>query len=172
MQTLPATHDISLGTQRERQEMHQYLACQQCFRTSLSEYLDSPEHRRRCMADDVPCDICRQVREEPFEPVEEDQEYINAIKFIGEALIHQARKRVTRACKIPGGPCGGTYASPALAYCSLHLRALCTLCFPSTPIVAPVIASALTAVCRKQPLPYSLIALQPSRYDSSKPCFR
>lgn len=93
MQTLPATHDISLGKQRERQAMHRYLECQQCFRTSLSEYLDSPEHRRWCMADDVPCDICRQGHEEPVEPVEEDQAYTNTTNFTGEALIHEARKK-------------------------------------------------------------------------------
>jgi superfamily II DNA helicase RecQ len=43
---LPATYDISLGKQRERQAIHRYLEGQQCFRISLSEYLDSAEQRR------------------------------------------------------------------------------------------------------------------------------
>jgi superfamily II DNA helicase RecQ len=69
---LPTTHDISLGKQRERQAMHRYLEGEQCFRTSLSEYLDSAEQRRWCMPEDVPCDICQQSHEEAIGPLERD----------------------------------------------------------------------------------------------------
>ncbi|KAK0255220.1 hypothetical protein LTS00_018296 [Friedmanniomyces endolithicus] len=49
--------DESLGKLRERRAMQQYLDGRQCFRTSLSEHLDDPEHRRWCMAGEVPQDL-------------------------------------------------------------------------------------------------------------------
>jgi superfamily II DNA helicase RecQ len=90
---LPATHDISLGKQRERQAMHRYLEGEQCFRTSLSEYLDSAEQRRWCMPEDVPCDICQQSHEEAIGPLERDQSYRNATESTGSTIIQDTRRR-------------------------------------------------------------------------------
>ncbi|KAK0949655.1 hypothetical protein LTS01_025774, partial [Friedmanniomyces endolithicus] len=64
----PAIRDSSLGKRRERQAVHRYLESRQCFRTSLSEHLDSPDQRRWCMPEDVPCDGCRRCHDEPIEP--------------------------------------------------------------------------------------------------------
>jgi superfamily II DNA helicase RecQ len=90
---LPATHDIGLGKQRERQAMHRYLESQQCFRTSLSEYLDSPGQRRWCMREDVPCDICQQSHEEAIGPLERDQRHSDATERTGSAMMQEARRR-------------------------------------------------------------------------------
>ncbi|KAK0968573.1 hypothetical protein LTR54_018193 [Friedmanniomyces endolithicus] len=64
----PAIRDSSLGKRRERQAVHRYLESRQCFRTSPSEHLDSPDQRRWCMPEDVPCDSCRRCHDEPIEP--------------------------------------------------------------------------------------------------------
>ena len=61
--------DASLRKQWERYAVHRYLRGEQCYRTSLSEYLDSPEQRRWCMADDIPCDVCKVSHPNPIEPV-------------------------------------------------------------------------------------------------------
>lgn len=53
--------------------MHKYLDGRQCSRTSLSEYLDAPEHRRWCMVGDVPRDICQCGHEEAIGPAGEAQ---------------------------------------------------------------------------------------------------
>lgn len=90
---LPATHDISLGKQRERQAMHKYLESDQCFRTSLSEYLDYPEQRRWCMPEDVLCDICQQSHEEPIRPSGKDSEVEGAMESTGNEVIERARQR-------------------------------------------------------------------------------
>ncbi|TKA25791.1 hypothetical protein B0A54_17791 [Friedmanniomyces endolithicus] len=60
--------DESLGKLRDRRAMQQYLDGRQCFRTSLSEHLDDPEHRRWCMAGEVPCDICQSGHEDTIGP--------------------------------------------------------------------------------------------------------
>lgn len=57
-------YDARLRKERDRQAMHRYLNGKQCYRTSLSEYLDLPQHRRWCMAEDIPCDICLVSHEE------------------------------------------------------------------------------------------------------------
>ena len=90
---LPATHDISLGKQRERRAMRKYLNSQQCFRTSLSEYLDHPEHRRWCMPEDVPCEICQQSHTEPVGLLERDPRLGVATEFTGHDLIQKARQK-------------------------------------------------------------------------------
>ena len=51
-------YDISLRKQKERQAVHRYLRGEQCYRTSLTEHLDTAEHRRWCMTEDVTCDFC------------------------------------------------------------------------------------------------------------------
>ena len=38
--------------------MHRYLRGEQCYRTSLTEHLDTAEYRRWCMTEDVTCDFC------------------------------------------------------------------------------------------------------------------
>jgi superfamily II DNA or RNA helicase len=90
---LPATHDISLGKHREKRAMHRYLDSQQCFRTSLSEYLDYPEQRRWCMLDDVPCDICQQSHEEPIGLPERDPRLGTTSEFTGDDMIKGRRQR-------------------------------------------------------------------------------
>lgn len=60
--------DLSLTKRRERQAMRRYLRGEQCFRTSLSEYLDAAWQRRWCMTEDVPCDVCQTSHNEPIEP--------------------------------------------------------------------------------------------------------
>ena len=67
---LPAARDLSLAKLRERRAVQKYLTAQQCFRTSLSEHLDSPEQRRWCMIGDVACDICQRCHEQPVGPPE------------------------------------------------------------------------------------------------------
>lgn len=58
--------DLSLAKQREKRAVHTYLRGEQCFRTSLSECLDAPQHRRWCMPQDVPCDVCGVGHTEPI----------------------------------------------------------------------------------------------------------
>lgn len=93
IQKLPATYDISLGKQRERKAMHKFLEGQQCFRTSLSEYLDSPEQRRWCMPEDVPCDICQQSHDEAIGPPDRDRCCRDVESFTGDVMIQRARRQ-------------------------------------------------------------------------------
>jgi len=82
--------DPTLRKRRDRQAAHQYLRGKQCYRTSLSDYLDVVCHRRWCMPDDVPCDICSVAHEDeidPIEKVEQDAEHT------GLQLIRQERLR-------------------------------------------------------------------------------
>jgi superfamily II DNA helicase RecQ len=60
-----AIRDAGLGKGREKQAMHRYLQGEQCFRTSLTEYLDPACYRRWCMVGDVPCAVCEECHEEP-----------------------------------------------------------------------------------------------------------
>ena len=61
-----SARDVSLRKKRDRQAVHRYLQGDQCYRTSLSEYLDVVRHWRWCMPEDVPCDICEVCHEEPI----------------------------------------------------------------------------------------------------------
>lgn len=91
---LPATQDAGLAGQREKKAMHKYLDGQQCYRTSLSEHLDSRKQRRWCMSEDVPCDICQTCHEDPIGPPEtkESSTTINT-GFTGTAAIQKALQR-------------------------------------------------------------------------------
>lgn len=53
-----SVHDHSLRHQIETSAIDRYLRGEQCYRTSLSEGLDLPQHRRWCMKDDVACHAC------------------------------------------------------------------------------------------------------------------
>ena len=53
--------DRSLRKQKDKQAVRRYLEGKQCYRTSLSEYLDSTQDRRWCMAEDIACDVCKVV---------------------------------------------------------------------------------------------------------------
>ena len=50
--------DLTLRKRQDKQAVHQYLQGRQCYRTSLSDYLDVIQDRRWCMPEDVLCDIC------------------------------------------------------------------------------------------------------------------
>ncbi|KAK0302163.1 hypothetical protein LTR01_008930 [Friedmanniomyces endolithicus] len=89
-----ATQDESLGKLRERRAMQQYLDGRQCFRTSLSEHLDAPEHRRWCMAGEVPCDICQSGHEDMIGPNGRQQKIETANNsFTGEMMVQRARQK-------------------------------------------------------------------------------
>ncbi|KAM0722832.1 hypothetical protein Q7P37_001029 [Cladosporium fusiforme] len=57
--------DLSLRKQQDKRAVHRYLQGDQCYRTSLSDYLDTAQHRRWCMPEDVPCEICKIAHEKP-----------------------------------------------------------------------------------------------------------
>ncbi|KAK1809580.1 hypothetical protein LTR12_016056 [Friedmanniomyces endolithicus] len=57
--------------EQERHAVHRYLRGEQCYRTSLTEYLDDAKHRRWCMPEDVPTIAVRQAERDPaLSPVE------------------------------------------------------------------------------------------------------
>lgn len=61
-------YDVGLRKQRDRRAVREYLRSDQCYRTSLTEYLDVEKHRRWCMSEDVPCDVCQTSHEEAIRP--------------------------------------------------------------------------------------------------------
>lgn len=63
-------YDVGLRKERDRYGIHQYLRGEQCYRTSLTEHLDSTQHRRWCMPEDVPCDVCGSTHQEAIAPRE------------------------------------------------------------------------------------------------------
>jgi len=63
-------YDLGLRKKREREAVHRYLRGEQCYRTSLTEYLDADQHRRWCMVEDVPCDVCQSSHEDAIKPRE------------------------------------------------------------------------------------------------------
>ena len=70
--------DVGLRKKREKLAVHRYLRGEQCYRTSLTESLDAPGHRRWCMPEDVPCDVCQRSHTEPIparEGVEEKDQH-------------------------------------------------------------------------------------------------
>nr|XP_023922639.1 uncharacterized protein LOC112034089 [Quercus suber]POE97743.1 atp-dependent dna helicase tlh1 [Quercus suber] len=60
--------DVSLRHALDEQAMHRFLAGQQCYRTSLTEALDHPRHRRWCATPDLSCNICRESHPQPMPP--------------------------------------------------------------------------------------------------------
>ena len=82
--------DLSLRKSRDKQAAHRYLQGKQCYRTSLTDYLDIAQHRRWCMPEDVPCDICEVAHEDAIDQrssVEQDATHT------GLQLIQQERLR-------------------------------------------------------------------------------
>ncbi|KAM0714674.1 hypothetical protein Q7P37_003053 [Cladosporium fusiforme] len=82
--------DVSLRKRQDKQAVHRYLQSEQCYRTSLSDYLDISRHRRWCMPDDIPCDICKVAHQDPINPVESVQQNTS---HTGLGLIQQERLR-------------------------------------------------------------------------------
>ncbi|KAL1582281.1 hypothetical protein WHR41_09167 [Cladosporium halotolerans] len=66
--------DPTLRKRHDKEAAHRYLLGKQCYRTSLSDYLDVARHRRWCMPEDVPCDICKVAHLDMIEPVEKVEE--------------------------------------------------------------------------------------------------
>jgi superfamily II DNA helicase RecQ len=82
--------DLTLRKRRDKQAAHQYLQGKQCYRTSLSDYLDVAHHRRWCMPEDVLCDVCKEAHQDvigPAEKVEQDATHT------GLQLVQQERLR-------------------------------------------------------------------------------
>ena len=91
--TQSAIRDASLGKRREKQATHRYLQGKQCFRTSLTEYLDPACYRRWCMVGDVPCAVCKACHEEPIPPPPPTQtESDIQERFTGAACIRRMRR--------------------------------------------------------------------------------
>lgn len=82
--------DTTLRKRRDKQAVHQYLQGKQCYRTSLSDYLDVAQHRRWCMPEDVPCDICRVSHTDVIDPIEKVEQ---DTRHTGLQLIQQERLR-------------------------------------------------------------------------------
>jgi superfamily II DNA helicase RecQ len=66
--------DRSLRKLKDKQAVHRYLLSEQCYRTSLSDFLDMPQHRRWCMTEDVLCDVCKVAHKDSIEQVEKTEE--------------------------------------------------------------------------------------------------
>lgn len=62
--------DLGLRKRHDKEAAHRYLAGKQCYRTSLSDYLDVACHRRWCMPEDVPCDVCKVPHQDIIGPIE------------------------------------------------------------------------------------------------------
>jgi hypothetical protein len=77
--------DPTLRKRRDKQVAHQYLQGNQCYRTSLSDYLDVAHHRRWCMPEDVPCDVCTVAHQDVIGPVEKVEQ--DAATHTGLQLI-------------------------------------------------------------------------------------
>lgn len=80
--------DMGLRKDRDRLTVHRYLRGEQCYRTSLTETLDAPYHRRWCMPDDVPCDVCGSSHSEPA-PAREGRK--GSIGHSGSSTIQRER---------------------------------------------------------------------------------
>ncbi|KAK0836563.1 hypothetical protein LTS02_018101, partial [Friedmanniomyces endolithicus] len=82
--------DPSLRKGHEKRAVHRYLQSEQCYRTSLTEHLDLALHRRWCIPEDVPCDVCRTAHQDPIRPVDTVQ---HGALHTGLDLIQQERLR-------------------------------------------------------------------------------
>ena len=80
--------DRSLRKQKAKQAVHRYLQGQQCYRTSLSEYLDIAQDRRWCIAEDIACDVCKEVHKDKITPQERRG---NAGVYTGLQIMQQQR---------------------------------------------------------------------------------
>ena len=80
--------DPTLRKRRDKQAVHQYLQGRQCYRTSLSDYLDVVQDRRWCMPEDVPCNVCGVAHQDAIDPVEKVEQ---DIAHTGLRLIQQER---------------------------------------------------------------------------------
>lgn len=88
-----AIRDPRLRERYERQAMHRYLRGEQCFRTSLTEYLDPARDRRWCMVGDEPCTVCKECHTEPVPPQAAAQKEGNSQeRFTGAACIRRVRR--------------------------------------------------------------------------------
>lgn len=85
------TNDLTLRRQRERDSVHLYLKGEQCYRTSLTEELDAPQHRRWCMEEDRPGGICRTSHDEPIKPQETAKK--DGMNHAGLEMIRQKQLR-------------------------------------------------------------------------------
>lgn len=65
--------NLALQKRWDKRAAHQYLQGKQYYRTSLSDYLDVAQDRRRCMPEDVPCDVCGVAHQNAIDPVEKVQ---------------------------------------------------------------------------------------------------
>jgi superfamily II DNA helicase RecQ len=82
--------DLALQKRWDKQAAHQYLQGKQCYRTSLSDYLDVAQDRRWCMPEDVPCDVCGIAHQDMIDRVEKvKQDTANT----GLRLIQQEQLR-------------------------------------------------------------------------------
>ena len=72
------------------QAVHRYLQGEQCYRTSLSDFLDIPQHRRWCMTEDVPCDLCKVAHKDGIEQIEKTKEDTT---YTGLQIMQQERLR-------------------------------------------------------------------------------
>lgn len=66
--TVHVRYDSSLRKLRDKHAVHRYLLAEQCFRTSLTEALDEDKDRTWCMAEDVPCDVCKVAHRDVIGP--------------------------------------------------------------------------------------------------------
>lgn len=82
--------DASLGKQRDRKAVHEYLQGDQCYRTTLTERLDAAHHRRWCMTEDVACAVCGRSNEEAIPPPKSVKQ---ASRHTGLELIRKERLR-------------------------------------------------------------------------------
>lgn len=82
--------DLTLRKRRDKQAAHKYLQGKQCYRTSLSDYLDVAHHRRWCMPEDVLCDICTEAHQDTIGPLEKVE---RGTSHTGLQLIQQEQLR-------------------------------------------------------------------------------
>ena len=82
--------DRSLRKQKDKQAVHRYLQGKQCYRTSLSEYLDIARDRRWSMVEDVTCDICKVVHKDSIKQPERMEE---GSVHTGLRIMQQERPR-------------------------------------------------------------------------------
>jgi hypothetical protein len=82
--------DLTLRKRRDKRAAHRYLQGKQCYRTSLSDYLDVTHDRRWCIPEDVPCDICKESHQDVIDPVEKVKQ---DTARTGLQLIQQERLR-------------------------------------------------------------------------------
>jgi hypothetical protein len=66
--------DRSLRKLKDKQAVHRYLLSKQCYWTSLSDFLDMPQHRRWCMIEDVLCNVCKVAYKDSIEQIEKTEE--------------------------------------------------------------------------------------------------